>query len=122
MAQISSIERKVLSGSTNGRGIKITATTSADANTLHTATSTAGQVDEVFLFCYNSSTSDCNLYICAGGTTDPDDIITLTIPAKQGDMMVMVGECFNGGVAIKAYASTANVLIIRGYVNTMTMV
>ena len=120
MAQISAIERIVLSGSTHGRGIKITGTTSEGANTIHTATSTAGVIDEVWLYCYNSGSSPIILYLCLGGTTDPDDIVKITIPTQTGDILVLAGECFNGGVVIKAYAQTANYLVIRGYVNRIT--
>ena len=120
MAQISAIERIPISGCSNGRGIKITGTTSEGANTIHTATSTDGVIDEVWLYCYNSHTSPVTLYLCLGGTTDPDDIVKITIPAQTGDILVLAGECFNGGVIIKAYAQTANYLVIRGYVNRIT--
>jgi len=120
MAQISAIERIVLSGSTNGSGIKITGTTSEGANTIHTATSSSGVIDEVWLYCYNSNSLTLVLYLCLGGTTDPDDIVKITIPTQTGDILVLAGECFNGGVVIKAYAQTANYLVIRGYVNRIT--
>ena len=120
MAQISAIERIPISGCSNGRGIKITSTTSEGANTIHTATSTLGVIDEVWLYCYNSGSSDLVLSLCLGGTTDPDDIVKVTIPFQTGDILVLSGECFNGGVVIKAYASVANYLVIRGYVNRIT--
>ena len=120
MAQISAIERIPISGCSNGRGIKVTGTTSGGANTIHTATSTAGVIDEVWLYCYNSGSANLVLYLCLGGTTDPDDIVKVTIPAQTGDILVLAGECFNGGVVIKAYAQTANYLVIRGYVNRIT--
>lgn len=120
MAAISSIERIVLSGSTNGRGIKVTGTGTGDANTIHTATSTSGQIDEVWLFCYNSGSASITLTLCLGGTTSPDDLVTYTIPPQNGDILVLAGECFNGGVVIKAYAGNANYLVIRGYVNRIT--
>ena len=120
MAQISSIERIPISGCSNGRGIKITGTTSGDANTIHTATSSSGVIDEVWLFCYNSDTSSRTLSLCLGGTTDPDDIASISIPSKYNDILVLAGECFNGSVVIKAYASSANVLVIRGYVNRIS--
>jgi len=120
MAQISSIERIPISGCSNGRGIKITGTTSGDANTIHTATSSSGVIDEVWLFCYNSDTSSRTLSLCLGGTTSPDDIVNIVLLPQQGDILVLAGECFNGEVVIKAYASSANVLVIRGYVNRIT--
>ena len=120
MAQISAIERIPISGCSNGRGIKITGTTSGGANTIHTATSTAGVIDEVWLYCYNSGSGNITLLLCLGGTTDPDDIVKITIPAQTGDILVLAGECFNGGVVIKAFADSANYLVIRGYVNRIT--
>ena len=120
MAQISAIERIPISGCSNGRGIKITGTGTVDANTIHTATSTSGVIDEVWLYCYNSGLADLVLSLCLGGTTDPDDIVKYTIPPQSGDILVLAGECFNGGVVIKAYAQTANYLVIRGYVNRIT--
>ena len=120
MAQISAIERIPISGCSDGRGIKITGTASGTANTIHTATSTAGVIDEVWLYCYNSGSTNLVLSLCLGGTTDPDDIVKITIPAKSGDILVLSGECFNGGVVIKAYADSANYLVIRGYVNRIT--
>ena len=120
MAQISAIERIPISGCSNGRGIKITGTASGTANTIHTATSTAGVIDEVWLYCYNSGSLEYILSLCLGGTTDPDDIVKITTPAKTGDILVLAGECFNGGVVIKAYADSANYLVVRGYVNRIT--
>lgn len=121
MAQISSIERRILSGSTNGKGILITGTDVNGANTIHTATSTSGEIDEVWLYCYNSGTATITLTLCLGGTTDPDDLSKVNIPAQSGEILCLHGECFNGGVVIKAFADTTNKLIIRGYVNRMTI-
>ena len=120
MAQISAIERIVLSGSTNGRGIKVTGTGTGSADTIHTATSSSGLIDEVWLFAYNSDTSSRTLSLCLGGTTSPDDIVNIVLLPQQGDILVLAGECFNGGVILKAYGSVANVLVVRGYVNRIT--
>lgn len=121
MAEIKSIERRLLSGSTNGRGIKITATDANNANTIHTTSSTAGVIDEVWLYCYNSADVANELYLCLGGTTSPDDICRMTIPPRAGDVLILAGECFDGEVVIKAYAGSANYLVIRGYVNRITI-
>lgn len=120
MAEIKSIERILLSESTNGRGIKITGTDVDSANTIHTTSSTSGVIDEVWLYCYNSGNAPIVLYLCLGGTTSPDDICMMTIPPQAGDVLVLAGECFDGGVVIKAYAGNANYLVIRGYVNRIT--
>ena len=121
MAEIKSIERRLLSGSTNGRGIKITATDANNANTIHTTSSTAGEIDEVWLYCHNSGDASIELYLCLGGTTSPDDICRMTIPSRAGDVLVLAGENFDGGIIIKAYGGSANYLIIRGYVNRLVI-
>lgn len=120
MAAISSVESILLSGSTNGRGIKVTGTNAAGKVTLHTATNTANTVDQVWLFAANQSAAAITLTLCMGGTTDPDDLVTMTIPAYSGDILIVQGERFGGGVVISAYATTANVIVIRGHVDRIT--
>lgn len=120
MAAIGGIESLFISGSTNGRGIKITGTSYDTANTLHTATNTASTYDQVWLFAANQGAASVTLTLCLGGTTDPDDRVTMTIPAQSGDILVLQGERFNGGVALKAYAGAANVICIRGNVDRIT--
>jgi len=69
-----------LSGSTSGRGIKLAATGSA-GTTIHATETSASIIDEVWIYAYNSDASAVTLTIEYGGTTDPDDIIKLSIPA-----------------------------------------
>lgn len=120
MAGISSIESLFLSGSTNGRGIKVTGTSAATADTLHTATNTANTVDQVWLFAANQSSANLTLTLCLGGTTDPDDLVSLSLPPTSGDIPILQGERFAGGVVLKAYATTANYIVIRGIVDRIT--
>jgi hypothetical protein len=76
------VSRIPLSGSTDGRGIKIAAT--ATAGTLvHTATSSETDCDVITLYAHNSSGSAVNLTIEFGGVSDPDDLIILSIPATN---------------------------------------
>jgi hypothetical protein len=115
------IYKRKLSGSTDGRGVKVVATASA-GTTIHTAVAgtTAGTFDEVWIWAYNSHTSAVLLTIQFGGTTSPDDDIKVTIPSQAGLMMVLPGLILQNGDIVKAYAGTANVVILFGYVNTMT--
>jgi hypothetical protein len=59
-----------------------------------------------------------------GGTATPDDDIKLTIPAASGLTLVVPGLVLTGtGSAantIYAYAGTANVVTISGYVNRIS--
>lgn len=110
--------KEQLSGSTNGRGIKVVATATA-GTTIHTATNTAGELDEVWLYAYNSHSGDVVLTIEFGGATDPDDHIVVTVPADDGLTLVVPGLPVNGGVVVRAFAATTNVVTIHGYVNNI---
>ena len=109
-----------LSGSTQGKGIKVVQTAST-GTTIHATGTSSTTIDEVWLFAYNGHTADVALTIQFGGTTSPDNDITVTIPAKTGLVYVVPGLILTGtGAAantVYAYAGTANVITISGYVN-----
>lgn len=106
-----------LSGSTNGRGIKVVATATL-GTTIHTAHATA--LDELWLWAVNSDSTDRKLTIEFGGATAPDDLIELTIPAEAGLVLVVPGIHLTGSVVVTAFAATANVVMIHGFVNRIT--
>jgi hypothetical protein len=106
----------LLSGATNGRAIKVAAT-SSPGTTIHTTNSNTTDFDEIWLYCYNSDTVGRELVIQWGGTSSPDDDIKVTIPPKQGLYRVVAGEVLQNGTIVKAYCATTNVLTISGYVN-----
>lgn len=108
-----------LSGSTNGRLIKISET-SSPGNTIHTAVSQTTSYDEIWLWAMNSGTSDVVLYIEWGGTSNPDDRIILTVPWRAGLILVVPGLILNGGVVARAFASESNVITVGGYVNRIS--
>jgi hypothetical protein len=110
----------LLSGSTQGKAIKVAATASP-GTTIHATGTSATIQDEVWLYAYNSSASAVILTIQFGGTTAVDDDIKLSIPATSGLTLVVPGLILTGtGSAantIAAYAGTTNVVTINGYVN-----
>lgn len=114
-------KKRKLSGSTDGRGIKIAATATA-GDTIHTsvAGTTAGTYDEIWLYAFNSDTADIVLTIEFGGTTAPDDNVVLTIPFKAGAILVIPGWILQNGTIVKAFAATTNKIVIYGFVNTIT--
>ena len=114
------ITKQQLSGSTNGRPVKVAATATA-GTTIHTATSTAGEMDEVWLWACNTDTTNRKLTIELGGTTPPDDLIEVTIPAEGGLVLVVPGIPLDGGVIVRAFAAAANVLNIVGFVNNVAV-
>jgi hypothetical protein len=109
-----SVTKNFLSGSTNGKGIKVVATASA-GTTIHTAD--ANDKDEVWLWAINSDSSDRKLTIEFGGTTSPDDLIEYTVPSEDGLHLVIPGLPISGSVVVKAFAASANVVMMHGYVN-----
>lgn len=103
-----------LSGSTDGRAIKVAAT-ATPGTTIHTAHATA--LDEVWLYAFNTDTTDRKLTIEFGGTTSPDDTIEVTIPAESGLVLVVPGLILTNSAVVKAFAASANLVNIVGYVN-----
>ena len=109
--------KQLLSGSTNGRGIKIVQTATA-GTTIHAAHATSK--DEVWLWARNSHTAAVDLTIEFGGVTDPDDLIVQSIPADSGLYLVVPGLPLTGSVSVAGFAATANVVTVLGYVNRIT--
>jgi hypothetical protein len=105
-----------LSGSTHGRGIKITQTAIATGDTIHTAlaTTVAGEGDEIFLDAYNSDAVAATITLGWGGTTDPDDLIKVVVPA--GETRFLYAGFLRNALVVKAAASVANKVSIKGYV------
>ncbi|MCA9331955.1 hypothetical protein KC968_03385 [Candidatus Saccharibacteria bacterium] len=103
------------SGSTNGRPIAISATTSP-GTVIHTCTSTSGETDEVYVWLSNIDSSSREVTVQIGGTTTADQWI-VGIPAKQGGVLVVPGLRLNGGAVIRAFCATANVINATAIVN-----
>ena len=120
MAAPSSIQKVELSGSTDGRPIKVVATATA-GTTIHTAAATTGvnNYDEIWLWACNTSATIAKLTLEWGGTTSPDDTIEVYIPAESGLVLVSPGLILQNELIVKAFADAANVVIIAGYVNRM---
>ena len=111
-----------LSGSTDGRLIKVAATATA-GTTIHTGSSTATTYDEVWLYAVNSDTTDRKLTIEFGGTSSPDDLIEQTITAESGLLLVVPGLVIKGNataLVVRAFCASANVVMVGGYVNRIT--
>ena len=110
----------ILSGSTQGKGIKVVATAST-GTTIHTTGTSSSAIDEVWLYAYNSDTVARLLTIQFGGTTSPDNDIKVSLPSQAGHILVLAGCVLTGtgsaGNTVAAYADAANVVTITGYVN-----
>lgn len=116
---MASFTKKILSGSTDGRGVLVAAT-SSPGTTIHTGSSTAATIQEIWLYASNPDTTQYTLTVQWGGTTSPNDYITIPIPAQTGLFLISPGLILKGNatpLVIKAFASTTNKITIMGYVN-----
>lgn len=106
-----------LSGSTDGRMIKVAATATL-GTTIHAAHATS--LDEIWLYAVNSDTVDRKLTIEYGGATAPDNLIEVTIPAESGLILVVPGLILSNSLSVTAFAASANVIMIGGYCNRIS--
>lgn len=108
--------KEFLSGSTQGKQIKVAAT-SSPGTTIHTAVTGTTDMDEIWLYAVNSDTTARKLTIQWGETGAPDGNIELTIAPEDGYALIVPGLPLQNGLVVQAFAATANVILINGYVN-----
>jgi hypothetical protein len=111
-------KKRKLSASDGGRGIKVAAT-ATPGTLIHEALNSAAQNewDEVWIRAINTSGSAVKLTLEWGGTTAPDDQVEITIPGEDGFHEVVLGHVLQNGRQVRAFAATANVLVLHGFVN-----
>ena len=109
----------LLSGSTNRKQIKVVATATL-GTTIHTAVAGESSLDEIWLYAVNSDSEDRKLIIEYGGDTSPDELIEQTIPTEGGYVLIIPGLLLQNSLVITAFAETANVILINGFVNRIT--
>jgi len=115
-----SITPGFLSASTNGRQIKVAATATA-GTLLHTAVSGTDDIDYITLEACNTHTSTVTLTIEWGGTTSPDDLVVIELGSNRGRQLIVDRGVLNNGLAVRAFADTADVVVIHGLVRTVTL-
>ena len=111
-----------LSGSTDGMAIKVTGTSTAATVTVHTAVAgtTAGVFDEIWIYAINTSTSSVKLTLEWGTATAADGNIEVTVLPEAGLVTVIPGLILQNAKVVKAFAGTADVILISGFVNSIT--
>jgi len=115
---MATFSKQILSGSTNGKQIKVAATATA-GTTIHTAHATA--LDEIWIYAFNSSASSVKLTIEYGEATAPDGNIEVTVLPEAGLVTIIPGLILTGSLVVKAFAGTTNVIMLSGYVNRITV-
>ena len=115
--------KTILSGSTDGKAIKVVATATA-GTTIHTGSATAATLHEIWLYAVNSSASAAVKLTLQWGGIATSDEIELTIQPASGLVLIAPGLLIKGNatpLVVRAWATTtANVVNIHGYVNTIT--
>lgn len=120
---MATFSKHFLSASSGGQLIKVAATATA-GTTIHATGTSSSIIDEVWLYATNTDSADVKLTLEFGGTTSPDDLVEFTVTAESGLYLVVPGMIIAGtGSAartISAFAASANVINIGGYVNRIT--
>ncbi len=106
-----------LSGSIDGKGIKVTQT-ATPGDIIHTAHVSA--LDEIWIQAVNTGAADVKLTIEWGEETAPDGNIPCTVPGQSGLQLIIPGNLLTNSLVVRAFAETANVVIIHGFVNRIS--
>lgn len=107
-----------LSGSTDGLGVLVVETATL-GTIIHTAITGTSDYDEVYLYAYNTSTSNVKLTIEFGGAATKDQI-EKTLILEDGMRLIIPGYLLQNSMVVTAFAATANVIAVNGWVNRIT--
>ena len=109
----------ILSGSTDGEPIPLTATAPSAANLLHTAvTGAADSIDEIWIYAQPQVTTAFLLSLSLGATTVTARIRqTITGDDKKGLILVAPGLVARNAKVLKAWVTTTSICEIWGFVN-----
>jgi hypothetical protein len=112
------------SGSTQGQGVKVVATSTA-GTLIHTTGTSGTVIDRLNIWAYNGHTADVVLTIEFGGATVPDQNIVQTVTVKSGltlvvDGLILLGDGAGASLTVKAFAAVADVIVLSGYVMRIT--
>ena len=117
------ISREFLSESTDGSYINVT-TSGSPGTLIHTATSTAGEKDEVWLWGTNNTGSAASVAIEWAGTDTNTDLSQVGIPAAAGRQLLIAGETIAAELAVRGYSdfptATVSGVNVGGHVNRIS--
>ena len=111
---MATFSKVILSGSTDGRAIKIGAT-ATPGTVVHTADATA--LDEIYIYAVNSDPDPKKVTVEFGGVAVPDDLIEAIVPGESGLFVLAPGLLLTNSLVVRAFAETVNVVMIHGHVN-----
>lgn len=117
---MATFSKQLLSGSTNGKAIKVAATATA-GTLIHTAVTGTTNLDEIWLYAINTSGSNVKLTLEWGEATAPDGNIEVTVSPEAGLVCLTPGLLLQNSLVVRAFAATTNVITIHGFVNRITV-
>lgn len=123
MATFSKLALQPAGSTGTGLGVKVAAT-ATPGTAIHTASTTTTTIDEIWLYAVNTSTSAVKLTIEWGETTAPDGNIEVTVQPEAGLVTIIPGLLLQGNATakvVRAFAASADVLVIHGFVNRITV-
>lgn len=110
---------------TTGTGLGILVAATATAGTpIHTASTVSTTIDEVWLYAVNTHSSSIKLTLEWGEATEPNGNIEVTVGNEAGLLLLVPGLLLQGNATprvIRAFAATANEIVIHGFVNRITV-
>ena len=123
MATFSKLTLQPAGTTGTGLGVKVAATATA-GTPIHTAHTVSTTIDEIWLYAVNTSASSVKLTIEWGEATAPDGNIEVTVLPEAGLVTVIPGLVLQGNASakvVRAFAGTADVIVIHGFVNRITV-
>ncbi len=117
-----------LSGSTNGKPINVTAS-SSPGTTIHTATSNStpgagGIWDEIWVWISFDTLIGIPLFAVSefGGATSPDNVFRIQPMYQSGTQLIIPGLILQNSKVLKIWqtATTSGNLCVSGFVNRIT--
>ena len=108
----------ILSGSTDGQPINVTATASP-GDAIHTCGAGTSNQDEIWIWAVNLSAANVELTIQWGGTTSPDQDLVVVVP-PEGLVLIVPGLILRNSLVVRAYADTTAVINLFGFANRIT--
>ena len=106
-----------------GTGIAL-AVDSGTYTTIHTTTTTATTLDEIWLYAVNSHSADLKVTLRFGGDQEPEDYIEQTIATESGLGLLIPGLILQGktstGQILLGACGTGDEVAVYGYVNRIT--
>ena len=110
------ISKVVLSGSTDGKPIVIT-TTESPGDLIHTASAT--EIDEIWIYLSNTSSTSVVTTIQWGLTTTVGSIIQ-SVPGQAGLYLAVPGLVLTNSSTVRVFASVSDVVAVFGFVNRIS--